>query len=83
MNGVRVLDCDMGSEDFRARVARSKFRDCPRFAQAAEGHIVLQHHGTDAWFADIRIDVPGRKESLNGYHEPAVGAPARPGRRAL
>ncbi|OGA27358.1 MAG: hypothetical protein A3I01_02440 [Betaproteobacteria bacterium RIFCSPLOWO2_02_FULL_65_24] len=63
MNGVRVLDCDMGSEDFRARVARSKFRDCPRFARVPEGHIVLQHHGTDAWFADIRIDIPGRKEA--------------------
>jgi Domain of Unknown Function (DUF1080) len=56
LNGVRVLACDMASEDFRARVARSKFRDFAQFARAAEGHIVLQHHGTAAWFHNIRID---------------------------
>jgi hypothetical protein len=55
-----VLECDLSSEEFRARVATSKFRDFPSFAREAEGHIVLQHHGTDAWFRDIRIkSTPG------------------------
>jgi hypothetical protein len=56
LNGVRVLACDTASEDWMARVARSKFRGFPQFARAAEGHIVLQHHGTEAWFYNVRIE---------------------------
>ena len=59
LNGVRVLACDLASDDFRARVSRSKFRDLPQFARAAEGHIVLQHHGTAAAFQNIRIAAMG------------------------
>lgn len=55
LNGVRLLACDIASADFRARVARSKFRDCPRFAAVSSGHIVLQHHGSEAWFRNFRI----------------------------
>ncbi|HJQ62427.1 MAG TPA: family 16 glycoside hydrolase, partial [Burkholderiales bacterium] len=58
LNGVRVLSCDLEDREFRARLARSKFRDYPHFARAAEGHIVLQHHGTEAWFHNIRIEWP-------------------------
>jgi hypothetical protein len=55
LNGVRVLACDLATDDFRARVSRSKFCGLPRFACAAEGHIVLQHHGTAAAFRNIRL----------------------------
>ena len=55
LNGARVLACDLSSEDFHRRIAGSKFADFPKFACAREGHLVLQHHGTDAWFRDIRV----------------------------
>lgn len=55
LNGVRVLACDLADEDFRKRVAASKFKSFPSFARSVDGHIVLQHHGTDAWFRDLRI----------------------------
>jgi len=29
----------------------------PQFARAPEGHIVLQHRGTDAWFRRLRLEV--------------------------
>jgi hypothetical protein len=58
LNGARVLACDFASEDFRLRVSNSKFRQFAQFARAGEGHIALQHHGTDAWFRDIRISAP-------------------------
>lgn len=61
LNGVRVLSCDIGSQDFRQRAARSKFYGFPRFARSSEGHIVLQHHGSEAWFYSIRIEVPAKK----------------------
>jgi len=56
LNGARVLECDLASRDFRERVARSKYRDFPQFARAAEGHVVLQHHGADVWFRNVRIE---------------------------
>jgi Domain of Unknown Function (DUF1080) len=60
LNGTRVLVCDLAGEDFRQRVAGSKFHAFPDFARAAEGHLVLQHHGSDAWFRNIRIGEPIR-----------------------
>jgi hypothetical protein len=61
LNGRRVLNCDIASADFRQRVSRSKFRSFPQFARYPEGHIVLQHHGTEAWFYSIRIEVPAKR----------------------
>jgi hypothetical protein len=58
LNGVRVLACDMAGADFRERLARSKFGAFPQFARAAEGHIVLQHHGSAAWFYNVRLERP-------------------------
>jgi hypothetical protein len=55
LNGVRVLACDLASEDFRARVASSKFKAFPQFAQHRQGHLVLQHHGSEVCFRNIRI----------------------------
>ena len=57
IDDVQVIGCDLASEELRARIARSRFRDYPQFARLAEGHIVLQHRGTEAWFRRLRIDV--------------------------
>ena len=54
---VQVIGCDLSSEELRARIARSRFRDYPQFACLAAGHIVLQHRGTEAWFRRLRIEV--------------------------
>ena len=55
LNGRKVLEYELGSADFKARIAASKFKDMPRFAVEKEGHIGLQHHGEEAWFRNIRI----------------------------
>jgi hypothetical protein len=55
LNGVRVLACDLANEDFRLRVAASKFKTFPQFGQHREGHLVLQHHGAEVCFRNIRI----------------------------
>ena len=55
---VQVIGCDLASEELRARIARSRFRDYPQFARLATGHIVLQHRGTEAWFRRLRIELP-------------------------
>lgn len=53
----RVLAYDLDDEELRERIAASKFKDYPQFARIEEGHIALQHHGTEAWFRNIRIEV--------------------------
>jgi hypothetical protein len=56
LNGVRVLACDLASDEFRARVAHSKFSRFPQFARRNDGHLVLQHHGTEVSFRNIRVE---------------------------
>lgn len=55
LNGQQVVDAQIGSEDWKARVAKSKFARFPRFAQVAAGRIVLQDHSDPVWFRNIRI----------------------------
>ncbi len=55
LNGVKVVEFDLDSEDFKARLAKSKYEPTPGFADKRKGHIVLQDHGDDVWFRNIRI----------------------------
>jgi len=57
LNGVKVLRYERGGEEFRAAVAKSKFKDLDNFGQAEQGHILLQDHGGGIAFRNIRIRV--------------------------
>lgn len=55
LNGIKVLEFDIADPQFAERVAASKFRDIPGFAEKRSGHIVLQDHGDAVWFRNIKI----------------------------
>lgn len=55
LNGAKVVEYDMASPDFKARVAASKFKAWPQFAASPTGHIALQNHGNDVWYRNIKI----------------------------
>jgi hypothetical protein len=55
MNGVKYEEWVFGSDDWKARVAKSKFGPAPLFAKRQKGHIVLQDHGAEVGFRDVRI----------------------------
>lgn len=55
LNDERIVDYDLGSEDWKARVADSKFAAWPNYGTAPRGHIGLQDHGDPVAFRNIRI----------------------------
>lgn len=56
LNGVKVVSCERGSGDFRARMAATKFNVYDKYGEIPEGHIMLtDHDGDQTWFRRIRI----------------------------
>jgi hypothetical protein len=55
LNGQRIVDYRIGSEEWQALVAASKFADWPEYGQARTGHIGLQDHGDPVWYRNIKI----------------------------
>jgi sugar phosphate isomerase/epimerase len=54
-NGVKVAEYEQGSEDFLAKVAKSKFHEYPKFGTLWKGFICLQDHGANVQFKNIKI----------------------------
>lgn len=55
LNGVKLVEYEIGSAEWQALVAKSKFADHPRYARAPKGRIGIQDHGDWAAFRNIRI----------------------------
>ena len=57
VNGKKVVDCDIGSDDWNTRYNGSKWAKAKEFAAAAEGHLCLQDHGAKILFRNVKIRV--------------------------
>ncbi|HEV8198023.1 MAG TPA: DUF1080 domain-containing protein [Gemmatimonadales bacterium] len=57
LNGVKMADYVLGSPDWLARVAASKFSKWPEYGKAKEGYIGLQEHDNPVAFRNIKIRV--------------------------
>jgi hypothetical protein len=55
LNGKVVLTYELGSDEVKAAVAKSKFRKLEKFGVRLAGHILLQDHGDEVWFRNVRI----------------------------
>jgi hypothetical protein len=55
LNGGKTVEFDRDSPAFRADVAESKFKDIPDFGEWADGHILLQEHGSDVSFRNVKL----------------------------
>jgi len=61
LNGRKTVEFERGSEEFRKRVAGSKFKDIPEFGEWAGGYILLQEHGNEVSFCNVKIrELPGK-----------------------
>jgi len=57
LNGKKIVEYDMDTAHFDSLFAKSKYRDIKNFRDRRSGHIVLQDHGEEVYFRNIRIRV--------------------------
>jgi hypothetical protein len=55
LNGVKVLAFELGSDEVKAALAKSKFKTAPKYGEKIAGHILLTDHGDEAWFRNLKI----------------------------
>jgi hypothetical protein len=55
LNGVKVVEAELGSPDWQARVKQSKFATMPGYGRNDTGYIGLQDHGNRVAYRFIRI----------------------------
>ncbi|MDP5170098.1 MAG: DUF1080 domain-containing protein [Bacteroidia bacterium] len=55
LNDQKVVDYVLGSPEWQAELAKSKFADWSAYGRAGKGHIALQDHGDLVWFRNIRV----------------------------
>lgn len=55
LNGVRVLQYELGSPALQAAIEGSKFAGIERFGKPQKGHILLQDHGDRVWYRNVKV----------------------------
>src|SRR5258708_35591711 len=64
LNGTKVIEYELESPALMAAKAKSKFKDEPGWGTKFKGHILLQDHGDEVAFRNIRIrELTGRTSS--------------------
>ncbi len=55
LNGKKILEYELWSDDWKTRVQKGKWKDMPGYGLAKSGHIALQDHGSIVKYRNIKI----------------------------
>ncbi len=55
LNGMKVLEYELGSPELKEAIAKSKFKKAPGFADKIKGPILLTEHHDEASYRNIKI----------------------------
>ncbi|NCB07903.1 MAG: DUF1080 domain-containing protein, partial [Bacteroidia bacterium] len=55
LNGKKILKYDRFNDDFKQKIAASKFKNVENYGLHPEGHILLQDHESEVFFRNIKI----------------------------
>lgn len=55
LNGIKVVEYQIGSPELNQLINNSKFKENPSFAKSTTGHIMFQHHGQQVWLKNIKV----------------------------
>lgn len=55
LNGTKVVEYELWSDDWKERVANSKFTQWPAYGMNESGHIALQDHSDLVWYRNINV----------------------------
>ncbi|HEY3386562.1 MAG TPA: family 16 glycoside hydrolase [Saprospiraceae bacterium] len=55
LNGVKVVEFEMYTDEWFKMIKKSKFKDMPSFGRSIKGKIALQDHGDKVWYRNIKV----------------------------
>lgn len=55
LNGKKIVEYELWTDEWKKKKSTGKWKDAPGYGLAKKGHIVLQDHGSEAWFRNIKI----------------------------
>ena len=55
LNGAKTVEFELGSDDFKARIAKSKFAKVAKFGEKTASPILLQEHGANIAFRSMKL----------------------------